>query len=343
MKTIEEWDDFFKSQSVDNELKQKYLQYIYNINISGAPVIFEIEHFAYLNGISRNDLNEILYSPNSFYRIFTIPKRSGGERIIKSPYPLLHSIQKWILENILSSVELHNNAFAYRTGKSIIDNAKIHLNCNEMLTLDLVDFFGSIKQSRIASIFKVFGYSKILSYQLSSLCCLDNGLPQGACTSPMLSNIVAKRLDYRLSGLAKKFNLKYTRYADDLTFSGSSLPVNLISICRTIISNEGFRINEKKIKLKRCNTKKVVTGLNVHGKELTVQRNYKRDLRMQIHTIRKYGLLNFLKHKNHLDPLYLDSLIGKINFLLNVEPSNSFGLKAKEFLSQFKKNQKSST
>ena len=147
-----------------------------------------------------------------------------------------------------------------------------------------------------------------------------------------LSNIVAKRLDYRLSGLSKKINLCYTRYADDITFSGNHIPKNIISICKIILLSEGFSLNDKKTKYKSAGSKKVVTGLNVHNDKLTVQKKYKRELRKEIHFIKNHGLINHLKYLNDFDPMYIERLIGRLNFLLSVEPNNSFGINSLDYL-----------
>ncbi len=332
MYTYKDWEKYFHENSVAEPLKQQYLKYIALLLSNNVPIVFEMQHLSLLLGLKRNLLFNIINSSDSFYRTFSIQKRSGGEREISAPYPILQYLQKWILDNILNKATIHDNSYAYTKGRSIITNAKQHLNCKEMLSIDITDFFGSINKRRVISVFKGFGYTNLLSYYLASLCCNNDKLPQGACTSPILSNIVAKRLDLRFTSLANKMNINYTRYADDITFSGNKIPSNLLSICRTILTSEGFSLNEKKIKFKPCGAKKVVTGLNVHNENLTVQKQYKRNLRKEIHYIKKFGILNHLDHINDLDPMYLDRLIGRFNFVLSVEPDNKFAVDSLNFL-----------
>lgn len=333
MNNYQDWEKLLRASKISDELIEKYLMYISQLFSKHVPIIFEIKHLSLLLGQDIQLLYAIINASQSFYRKFYIPKHTGGWREIDSPYPVLQNIQKWILVNILNKVNLHENSFAYTRNKGIIDNAKQHFNCKEMLNIDITDFFGSINIKRVISVFKGFGYTNLLSYQLASICCYNNKLPQGACTSPALSNIVSKRLDSRLTRLANEMNLRYTRYADDITFSGPQIPKNIISMCRKILFSEGFKINEKKTKFKPVNSKKTVTGLNVHKDRVTVQKHLKRELRKEIYFIKNYGLINHCSHINTFDPMYIERIIGKLNFLLNVEPNNIFAIDALEYLS----------
>ena len=111
--------------------------------------------------------------------------------------------------------------------------------------MDLADFFPSIAKPRVIKTFRRFGYPKNISFYLASICCVNNSLPQGASTSPILSNIIAKRFDKRLFALAKKYNLKYTRYADDLTFSGIHIPLNFLGIVEDIMDSLSRELSSK--------------------------------------------------------------------------------------------------
>ncbi|KAA6333487.1 hypothetical protein EZS27_018113 [termite gut metagenome] len=154
-------------------------------------------------------------------------------------------------------------------------------------------------------------------------------MPQGAPTSPSLSNIIASLLDKRLINLAKKYELRYTRYADDLTFSGESIPAKFIDYVRDIIVNEGFILNETKTRLYKTKSKRIVTGISVQGKSLQLPKEYKRTLRQELFFIMKYGYESHIKKKRIRKINYLDSLIGKVNFWLSIEPNNEFALKAR--------------
>lgn len=220
---------------------------------------------------------------------------------------------------------------------SIVDNAKEHLNQTYLLKMDIENFFPSIKINRIISIFRNLGYTKKISYFLSSVCCLNQELPQGAATSPTLSNIIAKRLDYRLTGFADKFDLKYTRYADDFTFSGKLLPVRLISYIENIVKEEGFVVNPSKTKLLNENKQKIVTGISISSGKLTIPKKTKREVRKNVHHILSKGLFAHQEYINSRDPIYLERLLGYLYFWYSVEPENSFVLNSIEGLKKYSK------
>ena len=144
----------------------------------------------------------------------------------------------------------------------------------------------------------------------------------------MLSNIIARSLDNRLMRFAKKNNLRYTRYADDLAFSGESIPVKYIEYITGIINECGFIVNNNKTILQHESNKRILTGISISGDFIKVPREYKRNLKLEIHFIRKYGLLGHMRKHKIKNPNYLSSIIGKIHFWLSVEPNNSFAIQA---------------
>lgn len=331
------WIKYFSQVGLPSELIQEYENYIINLEKNKVPIIFEINHLALLLGIKINFLNKIIYSPKNFYRQFEIPKKSGGRRKIIAPYPSLLLIQKWILSNILKNIPINGCAHAFTNDKSIISNCKQHIGNNEVLKLDLKDFFPSIEISRIVVLFNKLGYSENISYILANLCCLDGTLPQGAPTSPILSNLVCRKLDKRLFSLAKKFELRYTRYADDIVFSGQKINVKIMEYAQNIIIDEGFEINNAKTRLYKEKNKKIITGISVSD-ILKLPRNYKRNLVLELNYILKYGYTSHISKKKIRDINHLPSTIGKVNFWLQIEPKNEFALKAKKYLlDEFKK------
>lgn len=266
----------------------------------------------------------IVMNSDCFYYNFQIPKRKGGFREISAPYPLLLNAQKWIYHNILIKQPLHDSSKGFVRNVSITDNAKVHLNQKYLLKMDLQNFFPSIKINRVISIFRNLGYTKKISYYLAAICCLNGTLPQGAATSPSISNIIAKRLDFRLSGFAIKFNLRYTRYVDDITFSGNMIPIKLISYIRNIIEEEGFKINEKKTRRIGEKGQKIVTGISISSGKLTIPKSIKRQIRKNIHFIIKNGLFEHQKYINSYDPIYIERLLGYLFFWRSVEPENNY-------------------
>lgn len=323
-KTLTNWLDFFANKGVEPELVFKYQVYIERILKHKVPIIFNFDHLTKLLGRTPAYLASVINSSSNHYREFGIKKRSGGIREISVPYPALLEMQYWIYTNILSKIQIHACSHGFAKNKSILTNAKIHLMQENLLKLDLSNFFPSISLGRVIKVFKKLGYTTNVSYYLASICCLDEGLPQGAPTSPCLSNIIAHDLDVRLLKFSKHFGLKYTRYADDITFSGTVIPVKFISYISKIIESEGFEVNTEKTRLYKSQSKKIVTGILVSGETMKVPKEYKRKLRQTMHYIRTYGIASHIAKRKIREPNYIDSLIGKLQFWKSVEPNCDF-------------------
>lgn len=321
---IGNWKSYI-TENVRGKITQRAISaYVENLVLRDTVVIIDFKHLAQLLGIDKHILASIVNGSKAFYYNFEIPKRNGGKREISAPYPVLLSAQRWIYEHILIKQPLHESSKGFVKATSIVDNARPHLNQKHLLKMDIKDFFPSIQINRVMSVFRVLGYTKKISYYLASICCLDGVLPQGAATSPCLSNIIAKRLDYRLNGLAKKFNLIYTRYADDFTFSGNRISLGIIGYINSIVSDEGFKINENKTKLIGEKSQKIVTGISISSGKLTIPKKTKREVRKNIHYILKNGLFEHQKNINSNDPIYVERLLGFLFFWLSVEPENDF-------------------
>jgi retron-type reverse transcriptase len=153
------------------------------------------------------------------YREFTIPKRSGGKRRIHAPTPELKTLQRRILRRLLARLKTHPAATGFERGESFVTNARRHVGRAVVLRFDVQDFFPSTSARRVEKYFRAIGWNREAARLLSGLCTWEGALPQGAPTSPRLSNLLNYRLDARLSGLAARSEAIYTRYADDLTFS----------------------------------------------------------------------------------------------------------------------------
>jgi RNA-directed DNA polymerase len=335
---IESWKTFFEDRGVSEHLITQYIAYIEKLVPADLPIIFEIEHLSKLVGIEIVELKKMIASPKSFYREFSIPKKRGGKRKLTAPYPSILMCQSWIYENILKTVTPHFCTHAYRQKKSIISNATPHLNQKAILKMDLEDFFPSIPINWVVKFFSNLGYPNNIAYYLASLCSLNGGLPQGAATSPALSNILLKHLDLRLLRLSKKYQLNYTRYADDLAFSGSYIPHKLIAVITEVIADFGLVVNEKKTSLIIGNKQKIITGLSVQGKDLALPRAARRLIKKDIHYIQKYGLLSHISKLKIKNPYYIQSLEGKLRFWLQIEPQNTFALESLGFIIGLKQN-----
>ena len=230
------------------------------------------------------------------YRQFHIPKISGGERIITAPDGELKDILT-TLAFIFSELYVPtSNAMAFIRGRSVADNAVAHVGHHYVLNLDLKDFFTSITALDVERGLNRIGISPLVSRDLASICTyplyenqkIQNVLPQGSPASPILSNICALTLDRRLEGLARRFHLTYTRYADDITFSSNHNVYrdggDFMSELNRIISECGFTVNPSKTRLQKRGSRQEVTGLNV-GERVNVSRHYVKTLRVMIHHI----------------------------------------------------------
>jgi hypothetical protein len=334
IKTV--WGKHFDSIGCPAELRDSYLVYVDRMARASIPAIFDFAHLAALLGRTTAFLASAVNGTASHYRQFQIPKRRGGKRTISAPYPALLECQQWINMHILARVPIHRNAHGFRRSRSIATNAMQHLNQECLLKTDLKDFFPSISLRRVIAIFRRIGYPRNISVYLARLCCLNGTLPQGAATSPTLSNIAAHRLDSRLSGLAKSWELRYTRYADDLTFSGNHISLRFLELVNRTVDEEGFQVNAEKTRLCRGDGRRVVTGLSVSGDQLRIPREYKRKLRQEVHYISVYGYLSHAGKRKMYSPLQLDSLYGKLLFWTWVEPDNSFAQSALEIVREEK-------
>ena len=235
--------------NLSSEKKKKLISYVNQLENNCVPVIWGAEHLASLLGIKYEIFARMVNSQKSFYRSFNIPKRRGGYRELSAPYPMLLEAQRWILKNIINIVKVSHYAHGFVAGKSIVSNAELHLSKRYLLKMDLEAYFPSISLNRVVMVFRNLGYPHFISYMLACLCCLNGRLPQGAATSPALSNIISKRLDNRLSALSNKWQLVYSRYADDMAFSGNYISTRFIKVVSDIVKDERFCINKSKTKL----------------------------------------------------------------------------------------------
>lgn len=282
---------------------------------------------AALLGVEVNRLEEILNNVSGHYQEFWMRKRSGGYRMISAPDKDLQAIQSTIYSRILSSVTIvHPAAVGFRCGRSVVDNAAPHLGKRYVLKMDIHDFFGSIRSPRVRQTFKEIGYPENVSKVLGALCCLHRHLPQGAPTSPALSNIVGYEMDRKLAALAAEYGLTYTRYADDLTFSGDVFPKEqIIPQVKRIIRDEKFEPNHKKTHFMNQSSRKIITGVSVaSGVKLTIPKSKKREIRKNVYFILTKGLAEHQRRIGSHDPAYLKRLIGMLCYWRAIEPDNTY-------------------
>ncbi len=285
------------------------------------PVVYNTTHLAALVGYRKVYLKKTALYTDYFYRKFIISKRNGKPRQIAEPLPSLKEIQLWILKNILENVPVSKFAKAYLPARNIIDNAKYHVGKPLILKLDIKDFFGSVSQKSVEQIFINLKYSSNISNLLSKLCTLNGSLPQGASTSPYLSNLYLSVFDDIVGKYAIKAKIRYTRYADDMTFSGEFNPNNVLQFIECELHNLGLYLNKSKIFIMRQHTRQLVTGIVVN-KKMQVPKRDRQNLRLEMHFIKKFGLENHLEKTKNNRANYLHHLIGKLNFFITINPDD---------------------
>jgi retron-type reverse transcriptase len=281
---------------------------------AGLPVLHRAEEMAAAMKISLGQLRFLAYarrvSSVSHYKRFQIPKKSGGMRQISAPMPRLKRAQEWVLRNILEKVPLHDAAHGFRRGRSIVSNATPHAGTDVVVNLDLQDFFPTITYRRIRGVFRKLGYCEQVATILALLCSepqvdtvqLDGRtyhvargerfLPQGAPTSPAITNLLCRRLDARLSRVAATLGFRYTRYADDLTFSASGESAanvgRILRRVRYVVEQEDLRVHPDKTRVWRRGRRQEVTGLVVNQR-VNVSRQLLRRFRATLFQIEKDG------------------------------------------------------
>jgi RNA-directed DNA polymerase len=281
--------------------------------------------------------------PEERYLTFEVKKRSGGIRIISAPATALKLIQKKLNQVLQCVYQPKPSVHGFISNKNIATNAKAHTKKRYVLNIDLKDFFSSINFGRVRGMFMAlpYGLPPDVATVLSQICCHNNKLPQGAPSSPIISNMICAKLDSQLQRLAKKLRCTYTRYADDITFS-TTLPkfpkelayfitiddqqkIVLGDEILSIIKSNDFQANDNKIRLQTKDSHQEVTGLTVN-QFTNVNRRYIRQIRAMLHAWEKFGLEEaekdhrekyYYKQKNphKIKPTFRQVIRGKIEFI----------------------------
>jgi retron-type reverse transcriptase len=298
-----------------------------------TPFIHDTYQLAHVVGTYQKALFELSKNASHHYKRITLQKKNGGTRVIHAPDCFLKPLQTMILHNILSKIDVSPYATAYIKGKQLADNAKPHTNHKYLLKMDITDFFGSITFLEVISAaFPSTMYPKQIGTMLTSLCCWEDVLPQGAPTSPTLSNIVMKRFDDILGDWCQKHGVTYTRYCDDLTFSANTPLYGVYRKAKAMLEKRGFEVNEKKTKFVTNASSQRVTGLTVNEK-VSIPKEYKRQLRQELYYAIKFGLDGSILHGDKTEYIhngvfdtagYYAHLNGKLQYVLQVEPHNTW-------------------
>lgn len=338
------------------------------------PVVLTLHHLSELTGISHKFLRAVVARLPSArpYTEFFISKRSGRKRRICVPRDLLRQAQQWINQSILRLLPTHSASYAYSPGASAIDCARLHCGARWLIKLDVENFFESISEIQVYRVFRSLGYQPLISFEMARICTHVIGeggaeiygnagprlltnpkatsaivnykqqrlgvLPQGAPTSPMLSNAAMRDFDSSVLEIARRFSLTYTRYADDLVFSSSAksfsrrLVPKLIASVFERMRKEGLNPNSAKTQISPPSARKIVLGLQVDGPAPRLRREFREQLEQHVYFIRrrgpqehcrhlgfssvlgfKYYLGGLLNYANQVEPLFALPLIEKFN------------------------------
>ncbi len=299
------------------------------------------EQVATIFGITYSELSKVFYKTPKYYqyRKFNISKKNGGERTIYSPNKKIKDIQRILADILLKIYKQKPSVHGFSRNRSIVTNARQHLDKKHIFNIDLKDFFPSIHFGRVKNLFmkEPFSLPRAPAIVLAHICCFENSLPQGAPTSPVLTNIICSKMDTALQKLAKKNNCTYSRYADDISFSFTCrfkrLPRNILiakssgvepgEMLLKIIGENGFNVNKTKVRLCTGSNRFEVTGLIVNEFP-NVRRQYIQQVKSMIYAWEKHGYENaeneyyikYYSHKRVTDqkPSLLNVIKGKLSF-----------------------------
>ena len=287
-------------------------------------------------GINAKTLYAVSNNLRKHYHKAKLPKKNGGYRNLSVPDEILKSIQKQIAETLLIHMPVSRYAKAYQFGSSTLRNAKHHIGKQVVLKLDILHFFDSVRYSTVKD--KVFPeeiYAEPQRILLTMLCYHKDALPQGSPSSPAITNIILYEFDELVGQWCLERGIAYTRYCDDMTFSGDFDPAEVIRFVRLELKKLGFLLNEQKNRIQRPGQQQTVTGIVVNEK-LSIPADYRRKLRQELYYCRKFGIQeHLLKIGMELpEETYRMQLLGKVNYVLQVHPDDGDMHEARKWLQQ---------
>lgn len=280
--------------------------------------IRKLDHLALRLCTPSRDLLKIAASADRHYKMWQEPKKNGGFRTISAPLPYLKKVQSKI-HKLLQEIKIDDVAHCGIKGRSNLSNAKRHVNQKWLLSLDFSKFFPSISHHRVYNMFvHDLKCSPAVASLLTRLSTLNGEVPQGGPMSTDIANLVCRKIDRRLKQLALQYGIVYTRYCDDLSFSGQIIPDSFIKKVKDIIRSTGFRINKDKESLTGKHQLQIVTGLSVNLARPKVPRKIRRKLRAekyifntyefktlpkQLHTKREQQIRGKIAYHNYIDKM----------------------------------------
>lgn len=277
----------------------------------GSPYPANAKELALAIGISARLLTLITKFPEKHYRQFTIPKANGSERSISSPKVFLKVIQYWLNDYILCRLPVHQSCYSFLPNTSIADNAVLHVGMRYVGSIDVENYFGSIRTAAVEWLLKKTGYTTSLARIVSRLATLNDALPQGAPSSPAISNAYLFSFDESLTQWCARHKCNYSRYADDISISGNDIEVVKAGLDRAKVLLGRFKltVNHEKTRIQSRGGQQIVTGLVVNERAQPT-REQRRRVRAMIHRYSK-GLMT--------DQHEINQLRGWISYLRSFE------------------------
>lgn len=324
------------------------------VSARGADPVFTLNHLAQLTGTSWEYLRDVVARRRDPYLSISRPKQNGKTRAISSPEPVLMDVQRWILKHVLSACDIHQSSYAYQRDRSIRKCAEEHLNSRWLVKMDIHDFFGSVGERSVYSVFLYLGYPRLLSFEMARLCTrsrefnrvfddaeegrstpyrlgAEGRLPQGAPTSGALANAVMFDTDAELDSLARNGALVYTRYSDDLVFSAGGdfsreRAVDLVRCVATILERNGFSPHRAKTRVVPPGARHVVLGLLLAEGRVRLLPEFKRRIEVHIRGVAKWGVVAHAGER-HFSSVFalINHVDGCIAFAESIDPSFASG------------------
>ncbi|MGA5187669.1 reverse transcriptase family protein [Streptomyces griseoincarnatus] len=313
------------------------------LNAKDLTPVLTLAHLAHLTGVPYLYLREIVQRRRNPYTEFSRPKRETGKtRTISAPDPILMDVQRWLLAHIFSRLTPHQASYAYQRGRSAVQCAQRHLGATWLLKFDLHDFFPSINERAVHAVVHAAGYNNLISFEIARLCTqvpytvdwpcgratyqaipsyntpIVGRLPQGAPTSGAVANAVARPLDEALAALADRYDMTYTRYADDMTFStlrpfARPVLTRCVAEITQAVAATSFTLHRKKTRVVPPGARKIVLGLLVDGDQVRLPRHTRKRLEDHIRGAEKFG---FASHVGHIGFSSLRGFIHHVDGLL---------------------------
>ncbi len=267
-----------------------------------------------------------------YHNVF-IPKSDGSKRKLSVPDLILKQVQKSIADNILVQYPVSRYAKAYKTGSSVQQNALPHVGKKKILKLDIEGFFDHIMYSKIKdTVFYEEKFAEPIRILLTMLCYYKEVLPQGAPTSPAITNIIMYDFDEKVGAYCSNKNIAYTRYCDDMTFSGNFDEKEIIGFVKDELYKLGLFLKNRKTAVIPATKRQAVTGIVVNEK-VNITKEYKKKIRQEIYYIKKFGLDEHMRKMGISDKeQYILSLKGRIAFVLQTIPNDREFAEYKNFL-----------